>query len=83
MPIEIHQNRSVVLTLAPSPIIDAEISNLRGRNIGRSGLDPAQDRVVAHADRQSFEQPLSGQATWRITDCANDFGESRGCREYA
>ena len=69
MTIQINQNRSVVLTFLPSPIIDSEMPN-RLIDQGRiEGLgDRTQHGIIANRNCEAVQQAASWQASCSITN---------------
>src|SRR5919199_4305562 len=45
--IQVDQNRAVVLTLAPGPVVNTEIANRNGR-VRRGPFEVPQDGIVTH-----------------------------------
>src|SRR6516225_6521086 len=56
--IQVDQDRAVVLTFAPSPVVDAEIAD-RNSPFRRGPFEAAQDGIVADDNGQSGEQSLA------------------------
>jgi len=76
--VQIHQNGSIILALAPCPIIHAQVANGEiGYVLRRLLTDPAQDSVVARADGKSLKQPLARKTTSDVANQPDQFRSSR------
>jgi hypothetical protein len=62
------------LTLAPSPIVNAEITNWQSaRLLKRLLSNPTPNRIVTDRDGQSIEESLARKAAGHIADESDDF----------
>src|SRR4051794_11678791 len=67
--VQVDEDRSIVLALAPSPIINAEVANGRDAYfLQRLLANAAQDSIVAGGDGQSIEESLARPAAGHIAD---------------
>ena len=74
MTIQINQNRPVVLTFLPRPIIDSEMPNRLIDQCRIEGFgDRTQHAIVANRNCEAVQQAASWQTSCSITNQTNDF----------
>jgi hypothetical protein len=67
-PFQIHQHRPILMTAAPSPIVDAENFDITSGSIRCSLADDSQNCVGARANSQLGCQATTGFPTQRVPD---------------
>jgi len=77
MPLQINQNCAVVLSFAPSPIVNAEAANWFVEGIRRwPHFHPPKNGVITARDREARQQPRSWQTSYDEANQPNDIGQT-------
>jgi hypothetical protein len=70
---QVHQQSTVVLLFAPSPIVYSENPHIAGLECCLARLNAAKDGIGASSHTESLEPPGAGQAAQSVPDDADNF----------